>query len=413
MLTIEFLEQIILDQKAAFEDKGTDVERDIDFKKYLSVPQIVVVSGVRRCGKSTLLKQFSRRAAPYYYLNFEDDRLLSFTASDFQNLLLAFKKQRAAKFVYLDEVQNVIGWESFARRLFEAGHKVFITGSSAKLLSGELASRLTGRYLKIELFPFSFKEFLRWQSVSTTDKSSTGEARLLKQFDEYARLGGFPEMLKLRLPEIAVRIYEDVVYRDLIVRYKIRETRAFRQLAGWLFANIAKETNYNALAKALQVKSVASIKNHVAFMAESYLLFEMVKYDWSLKRQYISGRKFYAIDAGLRGEVAFVVSEDRGRILENIVYLELRRRGKAPYYAKDKAECDFVTVEKNKITAAIQVADLFDDGNRERELAGLIEALSLGKLKQGLILTRSQSDNLIIKGFKIKVTPLWQWLIEE
>ncbi|MBI5222570.1 MAG: ATP-binding protein [Candidatus Magasanikbacteria bacterium] len=411
MIELNSLEQIIADQKKNFEAKDPGIARELNFSKYLKTKQITAISGIRRSGKSTLLKQFSARFPDFYYITFDDERLINFTVDDFSNLMIAFKKSRKANVIFIDEAQNVIGWERFARRLYEEGYKIFITGSNAKLLSSELGTHLTGRYFKIELYPFSFREFLTYKNINPDSRSSAGQATLLKNFDEYLAGGGFPEAIKYQEKEFLKRIYEDVLYKDLIARFKIRETKLFQQLAAYLFSNVGKEISYNGLKKNLGYKSPMSVRKHISFMTEAYLVFELMKYDYSLKKQFISNKKVFVIDNGLRNEIAFSVSEDKGRLLENLVFIELKRRGCEIYYFKNKKECDFLIKEKNKITAAVQVTAHLGNENQEREMGGLLEAIKTNHLKKGLILTTNQEKTIKQKGGVIEVKPLWKWLI--
>lgn len=412
MIELSLLEQTIADQRKNFEAKDSGIARELDFAKYLKTKQITAISGIRRSGKSTLLKQFSARFPDFYYITFDDERLINFTVDDFSNLMIAFKKSRQASVIFMDEAQNVIGWERFARRLYEEGYKIFVTGSNAKLLSSELGTHLTGRYFKIELYPFSFKEFLMFKNINLADHSSAGQAALLKNFDEYLAGGGFPEAVKYQEKEFLKRIYEDILYKDLIARFKIRETKLFQQLAAYLFSNVGKKISYNGLKKTLGYKSPMSVRKHVGFMTEAYLVFELMKYDYSLKKQFVSDKKVFVIDNGLRNEIAFSVSEDRGRLLENLVFIELKRRGHEIYYFKNKKECDFLIKEKNRITSAIQVTANLGNENQERETGGLLEALKAVHLKNGLILTINNQEKIIKQNGKvIEIKPLWKWLI--
>jgi hypothetical protein len=203
------------------------------------------------------------------------------------------------------------------------------------------------------------------------------------------------------------------MYKDLLVRFKIKETKSFKELANYLFSNFTRELSYHSLKNVLGFKSVTSVKNYIEFMRESYLIFELFKYDFSLKKQYVSDKKIYVIDNGLRNAVSFSFSEDRGKLLENLVFIELKRRGKDIYYYKNKKECDFVVKEKNKIVSAIQVTNFLDGKNEKREITGLAEALAKFKLKTGLILTGDQQDSKKINGKTIKILPLWKWLLEQ
>lgn len=412
MFDDRLLENIIADQAERFAKKPVGIKRELDFNKYMKTKHIIVISGVRRSGKSTLLAQFSRRLEPYYFITFDDERLLNFNVQDFQSLLVAFKKRHHGQTVFLDEVQNVPGWERFVRRLHDENYKVFVTGSNAKLLSSELATHLTGRYLKIELFPFSFREFLSFRGLPLRPKTTDELSGVGRAFDEYCTIGGFPEMAASQDSDILSQLYEDILYRDLIARFKIRDVKLFRQLAQFLFANIATEISYFGLAKTLKAKSAISIKRYVTFLAEAYLVGEIYKYDWSLKKQFVSNKKVYVIDTGMRSRVAFTFSEDIGRILENVVYLELRRRGKELFYFKETRECDFVVREKNCIIEAIQVTRMLSSENEEREVAGLLQALKRCHTKTGTIITHSQRTTIKRDGRQISVVPITEWLLQ-
>lgn len=412
MLTIEYLERIVVDQAVTFREKKLGIPRDIDFQQYLKTKQITVISGVRRSGKSVLLKQFSHHYTSFHYLNFDDERLVDFAVSDFQNLMIAFGKQADARIIFLDEIQNVPKWERFVRRIFEEGYKIFITGSNAKLLSGELATHLTGRYLKIELYPFSFKEFLIFHKFAVGQGGTKKEVTILKYLDQYMVGGGFPEFIKTENNAINKQIFEDIIYRDLLARFKIRETKNFKLLVNYLFTNFTGEMSYNALKKLLAIKSATTVKNHIGFICESYLAFELFKYDFSLKKQYVSNKKIYVIDNGLRNSVAFSFSEDAGKMLENMVFLELKRRELEVYYHKDKKECDFVVRQGMKISEAIQVTKILDNNNEKREIQGLLEAMEKFNLKAGLIITESQEEKRKINGKNISIIPVWKWLLD-
>lgn len=413
MLNDTLLTEVIEDQLKLFENKDNGIPRDIAYDKYFKTEQICVISGIRRSGKSTLLRQFSKKFDSFYVINFDDERLADFTMQDFRMLMISFQKLYKSKIIFLDEIQNVEGWERFVRRLHDEGYKVFVTGSNAKLLSSELATHLTGRYIKLELYPFSFKEFLQFNKVTYTKRTSSIQAKLLRQFKKYLEEGGFPEFLKYDDRDYLKRIYDDILYKDLLVRFRIKEVKAFKQLASFLFTNFTKEISYNSLKKTLGFKSATSVKNYVEFMQESFLIFELYKYDFSLKKQFVSDKKIFTIDNGLRNTVAFYFSKDFGRLLENLVFLELKRRGKEIYYFKNRGECDFLIKEKSKIVSAIQVSKYIEkNSNEKRELRGLIEALNQFELKEGIILTENQEAIIEKEGLTIKLIPIWKWLLD-
>jgi len=406
------LEDIVADQLKNFQKRDIGIIRNIDFNKYLKTKQITVISGIRRSGKSTLLAQFSKRFKNFYYINFDDERLLDFSVNNFNDLMVIFRKIYPSKVIFLDEIQDIEKWEKFIRRIYDEGYKIFLTGSNAKLLSSELGTHLTGRYFKIELYPFSFKEFLHYKKVDYKEKGAEIRAKILKIFDNYLKNGGFPEFVKYKDKEFVKRIYEDVLYRDLLTRFNIREVKSFKQLANFLFTNLAGEISYNSLKKILGFKSVMTVRNYIEFMEESFLVFELYKYDYSLKKQYVSDKKIYVIDNGMRNTVAFYFSKDLGKMLENLVFIELKMRGQEIYYYKNKKECDFIIKEKNKITQVIQVSVYMDENNREREVGGLLEAMNEFKLKKGLILTKDQEGKVKEDGKIIEIKSVYKWALE-
>ncbi len=406
------IEEIVNDQRQIFLTKDRGMERDISLKKYFKTKQITVISGIRRSGKSTLLRQIASKLKDFYYINFDDERLIDFIVSDFNELMIVWQKKFISKNILIDEVQNIDHWERFLRRIHDEGYKIFITGSNAKLLSSELATHLTGRYSKIELYPFSFKEFLAFDKLAIGEMTSSLKSKILKFFDDYLQKGGFPEYLKYGEAEFVRRTYEDIIYKDIVARFGIREVKQFQQLTGFIFTNFTREANYNALSKILAIKSPMSVRKYIGFLEESFLIFELFKYDFSVKKQIRANKKIYVIDNGMRNNVAFSFSEDRGCLLENAVFIELKRRSYEGFYFQGKKECDFLVKEKSVITQAIQVTKMLDFNNEKREIGGLLEAMETFKLKEGLILTDNQEEERKIGKKSIKILPVWKWLLE-
>lgn len=408
------IEEVYLDQNKDITLKPGTIKRDIDLEKAIKTEQIVVISGVRRSGKSTLLKQMMQYYESYSYFNFDDERLINFDIADFQELLLIIKKYNQSKVVFFDEIQNVVFWERFIRRIFDEGYKIFITGSNAKLLSSEFSTHLTGRYILIEMYPFSFKEILRFHKVDYTKMDSEVKSRILNLFDMYLEKGGFPDYIRYQDDEFLKRIYEDIIYKDLIVRYQIRNIKQFKKLAQYLFTNVASEISYNSLKNILGIRSANTVNEYIAFLEESWLLFELYKYDFSLKKQYISNKKIYNIDNGIRNTISFRFSEDRGKLLENLVFLELKRRQKEIWYYKTKnhREVDFLYYE-NRHFVLIQVAfDISNPQTLKRELKALDEASTELKEVKKFILTYDDESS-IPDTAGITVKPVWKWLLNK
>jgi predicted AAA+ superfamily ATPase len=408
------IKQIVLEQKEIFEREEDTIKRYIP-EYFLQTPKVVVITGIRRCGKSTLLKEISGNFNNYAYANFEDERFLEFTAKDFNTLLEVFLEFDAKiKTLFFDEIQNVSGWEKFVRRLFTEGYKIFVTGSNSNLLSSEIATSITGRNLKCELFPFSFKEYLLYQKFETKDTYTTKEkAALSRYFEDYIKYGGFPEIVKSRNEKELMEIYQDILIKDLLVRLQIRDSKDFRDLSLYLLSNISRKMSYNSLKNTLGFSNTSKVKNYVEFLEEAYLFFTLKKYDPSLKKQIMSSRKVYSIDTGLVNSVSFMFSENAGSLLENIVFLELKRKFQEVYYYEDKKECDFLVKKKEKIVQAIQVSvSITDPRTEKREVEGLKEAMEKFDLKEGYIITRDTDKIINLEGKKIRVKPIISWLME-
>ena len=392
------------------------IERQINHH-YYDTEEVIVISGIRRCGKSTLLNQIRKTLSENdYYLNFDDERLIGFKVEHFQVLFETFIELFGQqKIFYFDEIQNVWGWERFVRRLRDQGNKVFITGSNASMLSRELGTHLTGRYLSMELFPFSFKEYLQFKHVVFGPKeiqATRQRSELQKHFQEYLHTGGIPLYVRNNNDEYLKSLYNSILYRDVLVRNRLTNEKEMLELVNFLASNVAKLSSNNSLAKVIQVKNASTIRNYLDFLQNTYLLFQVFKYDVSLKKQLQNPKKTYFIDNGLVKKLGFMFSDNLGRLLENLVFVELLRRKKQVFYHKQKYECDFVVKDGNRITEAFQVCyTLENEETRLREIKGLKEALSAFGLDEGIILTNSIEDKFQIEGKTIRFLPVWKWLL--
>lgn len=411
------LKEIIIDQQKSRYENNL-IERDV-FKKiesYVKNDFIIVISGIRRVGKSTLLYQI-RQKYPGYYLNFDDERLVNFKLEDFQVLYESFIELFGKKdFFYFDEIQNIKGWERFIRRLHDEKKKVFVTGSNASMLSRELGTHLTGRYLEISLYPFSFKEFLKikeWKVNKNDIYSIESKIKLKKYFDEYLIDGGLPEYLITKNKDYLRILYDNILYRDIIARYNLSNEKILKELIYLVANNISKEISFNSIKKTLQLGSPTTVREYFNYFENSFLIFLTNKFDYSLKKQIYSSKKVYLIDTGLAVNLGFRISKDAGRLLENLVFIELKRRKNEIYNYSDKKECDFLIKTKEKITNAIQVCYELDEHNKEREINGLLEAMNKFNLKEGLILTHEQTDEISIEKKNIIIMPVYNWLLSD
>ena len=296
--------------------------------------------------------------------------------------------------------ENVEHWERFVRSLLDQKKQIYITGSNASLLSKELGTKLTGRHVRYELFPFSYKEMLLL----------VNENPGIESFKEYFTYGGFPEYLKHKNTRILQELFNDIITRDIIVRHGIRNSRTVRELALYLLSNVGKEYSYTNLKKDFQLGSVNTVISFVSYFEDSYLLFSVPKFEYSYRKQLVNPKKIYAIDTGIINCNTVSFSKDDGRLLENVVFAELRKQGKNIFYFRGKNECDFVIEEKRKITEAYQVCYQLTEDNKTREINGLVEALNESKLDKGCILTFNQEDQFEIEKRTIKVIPVWKWM---
>ena len=411
---------MLLEQFEAFWQRDTGIERTqlAELERAAPLPHAVIISGLRRAGKSTLLAQLAHKLGKdeFYYVNFEDERFLGFAADDANDLYALLVELFGKRGVFVvDEIQNVLGWEHFVRRFMEQGLKFYITGSNALLLSRELGSRLTGRYVPVELFPFSFAEFLRFRDYIASDLTrltTVDAARLQGYLNEYLRLGGIPEPLKYPELPLARTLYDDVLYRDIATRYRIKEVRALKELAFYLMSNPAGLVSFNKLKEQLRLGSVNTVKNYIEYLENSWLFFTTNVYDFSVKRQQVAPKKVYTIDTGLANAVGFAFSPNTGKLLENLAFLALRRRTSEVYYYTSPGgfEVDFYLPETRELIQVSQ--NLAQPATRERETRALIDALRGLGLTHGLILTDANAASIEMDGLTLEVRSLAEWLLQ-
>jgi len=424
-MTINEIKAIIRDQNYYFDKDEALVLREklSDCQELMQLPHAIVITGLRRCGKSTLLQLIRKHffaQQTIYYLTLEDEKLISFAIHEFDNLYSAFIELygNECNTFFLDEIQELNQWEIPVRKYHDRKFKFILTGSNARLLSSEIGTKLTGRYVKLELFPFSFREYLAWLQFDlqpidtlTTEQSATVKSH----FNNYLQYGGIPEYVKSRNSLIIKQLYEDILFRDILVRHGLSNEKSLRELTKYLITNIGREFSYNKLKTYFNLGSQNTIKSYIGYLQDSYLLFEVARFDYSLKKQALSNKKIYVVDTAFFQHVAINFSENAGRILENIVFVHLLRNGKEVYFHKSQHtqhECDFVIRQELQITSAIQVCQtLLEPETRQREITGLLDAMNTYNLPTGLILTENETDELYVNEKVIIVKPLWKWLL--
>lgn len=399
MVLISDLESAYNDQQDSFKSREKGIERVLSNKPGLT-GFIDIISGIRRCGKITYMSQLAALTkGDFSFFTFEDSRVFSFDVDDFPKLLQIIGSNKSTYF--FDEIQNIKGWEVFIRSLHDQGKKIFITGSTASLLSLESGTILTGRHLLFGLFPFSYKEFLNFF------KSEPSFATL----QLYLEKGGFPEYLKYNTLEILQQLFRDILYRDIAVRYGVRNVKTLIDIALYLISNAGKEYTLNRLKNNFKLGSTNSVSEYVSWFEDSYLIFSVPQFSWSAKSMLVNPKKVYTIDTGFARANSLSYTNDYGGLLENAVFLAFKRNGLTINYFKGKNECDFVVFKSKQIEGVYQVCTDLNADNKNREIGGLTEAMEFFNLGDGTILTLNQEDNFNISGKEIKVVPVWKWVL--
>jgi len=420
MISKDLLRRIILQQKnQEYKIKETTLREKLpEIKKWIKKDnRIIIITGLRRSGKSTLLRQIMYNNNNFSYVNFEDERFIGFKAQNFERLNEVLIEVYGENSLYFfDEIQNIDKFETFVRRLQDQDKKIILTGSNATMLSRELGTHLTGRYKSFSIYPFSFREFLNYKNITLDDTSMylTGKkVQIIKLFQEYLSKGGMPEYLKNEDIDYIRTTYENIIYRDIIVRYNIKKQKILRELVNILATDIASKITYNSLKNTLKLSNAITIKEYISHLENSYLFFELPKFDYSLKKQLNTPKKIYIVDPMFHMLCGMNYSKNKGRILENMVFIDLKRAGHEIFYYENKKECDFVIKDKNTIKDAIQVCYSLNKDNKKREINGLIDAMDKFKLKKGILLTNEQEDELSINNKKITVSPVWKWMLNQ
>lgn len=416
-------QQIISD----FFERSLDKVKSRDIVIPVDIPKIVSLLGPRRSGKTYLLFHTIhqlRRNIPkerLVYINFEDDRLFPLSLEDMDDLLRAYYElfpelKNEQVWFFFDEIQEVSNWEKFIRRIYDQENcRIYLTGSSSKLLSRELASVLRGRSISYEVLPLSFKEFVRFNEIDVNPATSRGELTLLHYLQKYLRQGGFPELVFL--PEdVHLRIVNEYIdlllYRDLTERFAIKHPHLIKYLLKHILVNLAKPLSVSKMCQDIKSQGYTVGKNtiydYVSYMEDAFAIFKVEIWTQSIRKKAVNPGKRYAIDPAFR--YAMSMQEDKGRVFENIVFLELRRRGIMPSYVQGKQEVDFFWEGGKLINACYEYSS---ENTRERELNGLLEAMDQVKPEESLLITWDKYEDLIYKGKKIEVRPLWRFLLED
>jgi len=385
--------------------------------------EIIDIIGPRRSGKSSLFKliisQFKMKDN-FLYVNFEDPFFIENNSAEIiEEIINVYNEyfDGKLKFLFFDEIQSIKNWEKAIRKLRDGtSYKIFITGSSSTLLSQELASLITGRHSTQKMLPLNFREFLFFKKVRINSKKDIilKDEIIKKKFDKYLKSGGFPEVVLSENKELLKDYFYDFLQKDVIIRHDVRDKDALEKMAVFLMSNSSKIVSIASLKKAFNL-SYQSAQRYLNYLKESFLIFELGQFSFSLKKQSKALTKIYGVDVGLIREVSFKFSEDRGRILENIIFLQLYNEFNEIYYYKTKNnfEVDFLVKDGNRVAELIQVSwDLTDENTKNREVRALKEAMNELKIKQAKIITYNETGKIKIDNKTINVIPAWKWLLE-
>ncbi len=422
MVNEKILEQIIKESKFKIFETGIERELLSHINKFTDDNEIISITGIRRSGKTTLLYQLIKKINKpqnTLYINFEDERLFGFDASsDFENLLEVYYSMynpTGKIYLFFDEIQEISQWEKWVRRIYDSNKdiKIFVTGSSSSVTSSELSSLLTGRNLSFILYPFSFTEFLLYKqikinSIEEIEVNTKKRGLIKKNINEYIEKGGFPECVKKYRIELLQQYFNDIIFRDIIKRYKIRDVKLIEELYLYLFTNMSNLYSYNNLKKTFKT-GIDTVKEYINYGINSHLFYEHIFFSYSLKEAFQKNKKIYIIDNSLRNAVCFKFSEDTGRLVENLVCIELLKRKNDIYYYYDSNEVDFVI--KNKDNSLIGINVCYSDNIPEREINGLkyFSEKFKKKVRANIIITKDYEDHKD----NITYIPLWKWLLQK
>ncbi|MGB9730310.1 MAG: ATP-binding protein [Thermoprotei archaeon] len=390
---------------------------------------IVDVIGVRRSGKSTIMRQVIKELInsgldprDTFFVNFEDPRLGGVSSIELMKIyevyLESVKKSKNRPYIFLDEVQRVKNWENFVRSLHERREAyIAVSGSTSRLSKGEVSLTLTGRHITTNVNPLSFSEFISFKNIKFSDivELISKETEIKKAFLEYLQFGGFPEVvLNENKEEILLNLYNDILTRDIIERYNVRETTKLRTIAKYYLSNIGKLITLRSVSRGLNI-ALNTVERLTNYIKESMIITFIDKIAPSLKIIERSPRKVYAIDNGLSNIIGFRLKEELGSLLENAVLINLKGKnsGQEIYYYSGKRETDFIVVKGNNVIDAIQVSwSLADPLTAKREINGLLEAMNIFNLNEGKIITYDEEGSKTFNNRKIKILKAWKWMLE-
>lgn len=395
MITTADLEIVAAKQRKAEERRATGLDRSVEVSEAILSSHALVITGVRRCGKSTLMTQRIRRDdCQWFYMKFDAPQLTSLELADSPRLDKVVEAS-GARNLYLDEIHELEGWELYVLEKLDEGYRVCVTGSNASLLKGERAGKLTGRHVSVELFPFSYGEYL----------SFTNGARGREGVEAYLRDGGFPRYLQTREESHLIELFDDIIYRDVVIRHGIREIGAVERLAAYLSDNPGCRFSATRMLTPLGVSNASTVTQWCDWFEDAYLFFFVRKYSDSARSALVSPRKVYCVDTGMLQAVSTRLLFNDALRFENLVFMALRRKFRDIRYFDEGRECDFIATFRHRAAMAVQACVELDSACLDRELAGLRAAMSRFGLSKGWIVTLDQTDEFKIPEGIVHVVP--------
>ncbi len=407
---------------------GRIVPREYDVP--LDTKKIVSLIGVRRSGKTyvlfSLIEQLRQRGdgKNIVYINFEDDRLYPIGLKDLDGLLEGYyelypQKRDEKVYLFLDEVQNIEGWERYTRRIYDTENvQIFITGSSSKLLSSEIATSLRGRTITYEIFPFSFREYLRYKEIEINLYSSKSVSYIQNAFNSYLVAGGFAETFDEQ-PDVQKRILKDyldlIVYKDVVERYTIRNQSLLKHLIKYMFVNMGTLVSINKLYNEYKSQGYKigkdTLMDYISYLQEAYTIFTTPIYRNSVREEQRNPKKLYAIDNGFKKLFSISISDDYSKLYENMAFLHLRRKSREVYYFKQTQEVDLYMKEDKEYLVNVSYA-IEDEKMLQREVKALLKGMTYFKLDSSYLVTANRDETIEIEGKQIIILPMWKWLLE-
>lgn len=395
MIDEETLQNVAAKQAEIESRRDTGLPRPLSVNESTLDSHALVLTGVRRCGKSTLMSQRIRRnAADWFYLKFDSPQLVTMELGDSDALDRVIARS-GARNLYFDEMHELDGWELYVLQKLDEGFRVCVTGSNASLLKGERATKLTGRHISRELFPFSFKEYCEY----------LGKPHDWTEIDGYMKSGGFPRFLATRDESILFELFDDIMYRDVVAKHGIREMGAVQRLAAYMIENPGCRFSATRMLKSLNVSVASTVINWCDWFEDAYLFFFVPKYSDSVRAQLVNPRKVYSVDTGLVNVVSRRIVFNDALCFENMVFLALRRKYRDIFYFDDGGECDFVCMEHHLPRVAVQACVKLTKEDSGREKEGLAAAMRRFSFGEGFIVTKSQREDIKVDEGVIHVVP--------